>query len=61
MPFSACRYTRLIRYHRRDYVRDFAAEAVSFLFRNAPLKQVIKGESYVRSTSGVGLAFAVFS
>ncbi|KAK6941816.1 U3 small nucleolar RNA-associated protein 20, N-terminal [Dillenia turbinata] len=32
-----------LRYYSKDYVREFMAESVSFLLRNAPEKQLIKG------------------
>ncbi|OVA05421.1 Down-regulated-in-metastasis protein [Macleaya cordata] len=32
-----------LRYYSKDYVQEFMAESVSFLLRNAPLKQLIKG------------------
>ncbi|KAA8534172.1 hypothetical protein F0562_031635 [Nyssa sinensis] len=32
-----------LRYYPKDYVREFMAEAVSFLLRNAPVEQLIKG------------------
>ncbi|PON57235.1 Coatomer beta subunit [Trema orientale] len=32
--------TRKLRYYPKDYVQDFMAEAVSFLFRNAPFDQL---------------------
>ena len=32
-----------LRYFPKDYVQEFMAEAVSFLLRNAPLEQLIKG------------------
>ncbi|CBI17281.3 unnamed protein product, partial [Vitis vinifera] len=32
-----------LRYYPKDYVQEFMAEAVSFLLRNAPVEQLIKG------------------
>ncbi|ERN01577.1 U3 small nucleolar RNA-associated protein 20 [Amborella trichopoda] len=48
--------TVLLRYYPKDYVQEFMAEVVSFLLRNAPIKQVIKGirilvSEVTRSTS----------
>ncbi|PSS35668.1 Small subunit processome component like [Actinidia chinensis var. chinensis] len=37
------RVTAKLRYHPKDYVQEFMAEAVSFLLRNAPIEQLIKG------------------
>lgn len=35
--------TKQLRYYYREYVQEFMAEAVSFLLRNASVKQLIKG------------------
>ncbi|XP_059666315.1 uncharacterized protein LOC132312087 [Cornus florida] len=35
--------TARLRYYPKEYVQEFMAEAVSFLLRNAPVKQLIKG------------------
>lgn len=35
--------TLKLRYYPKDYVQDFMAEAVSFLFRNAPIDQLKQG------------------
>ncbi|KAH6786084.1 hypothetical protein C2S51_038539 [Perilla frutescens var. frutescens] len=35
--------TTNLRYYRKDYVREFMAEAVSFLLRKAPIEQLKKG------------------
>lgn len=35
--------TKGLRYYSKAYVQEFAAEAISFLLRNASMKQLIKG------------------
>lgn len=40
---SCLKMTRGLRYYPKSYVQEFAAEAVSFLLRNASMKQLIKG------------------
>jgi hypothetical protein len=35
--------TKGLRYYPKAYVQEFAAEAISFLLRNASMKQLIKG------------------
>ena len=37
------RSTKGLRYYPKAYVQEFAAEAISFLLRNASMKQLIKG------------------
>lgn len=37
------RVTGKLRYYPKNYVQEFMAEAVSFLLRNAPIEQLIKG------------------
>lgn len=37
------RVTKGLRYYPKAYVQEFAAEAISFLLRNASMKQLIKG------------------
>lgn len=37
------RVTVKLRYYPKDYIQEFMAESVSFLLRNAPVDQVIKG------------------
>jgi len=37
------RVTKELRYYPKAYVQEFAAEAISFLLRNASMKQLIKG------------------
>ncbi|GAB2295684.1 hypothetical protein Dimus_029838 [Dionaea muscipula] len=35
--------TTRLRYYSKDFIREFMAEAISFLMRNAPIRQLIKG------------------
>ncbi|KAG0630923.1 hypothetical protein M758_1G214100 [Ceratodon purpureus] len=42
IPFCL-KVTRGLRYYSKSYVQEFAAEAISFLLRNASMKQLIKG------------------
>ncbi|XP_047962589.1 small subunit processome component 20 homolog isoform X2 [Salvia hispanica] len=37
------RITKKLRYHPKDYVREFMAESVSFLLRKAPIEQLKRG------------------
>lgn len=37
------RVTKGLRHYPKAYVQEFAAEAISFLLRNASMKQLIKG------------------
>ncbi|KAK3010833.1 hypothetical protein RJ639_012410 [Escallonia herrerae] len=39
----ALKVTVKLRYYPKDYVQEFVAESVSFLLRNAPVEQLIKG------------------
>ena len=41
---SPCRVTLRLRYYPKDFVQEFMAEALSFLLRNAPTQQLIKGD-----------------
>ncbi|GAB4851882.1 hypothetical protein Ancab_031281 [Ancistrocladus abbreviatus] len=41
--FHVLKFTIRLRYYPKDFVREFMADAISFLLRNAPIKQLIKG------------------
>lgn len=39
------RVTLKLRYYPKEYVQEFMAEAISFLFRNAPAEQLQEGKT----------------
>lgn len=41
--FCLCRVTIKLRFYPKDFVQEFMAEALSFLMRNAPTQQLVKG------------------
>ena len=50
------RVTLKLRYYPKEYVQEFMAEAISFLFRNAPAEQLQEGKTMLYC-----LSFSIWS